>query len=246
MKTFKFSVLCAAALSLCAAASVQATDYTPVSVNLVATYVIGQIPYATAINNAKLLTKIGAYLNFSTVGDTLQIDNATGDLCVLNSSGALVANLSTGIGGTNVTTDVNGISFRVLADTFFNGGGAVEVTGGSSTLPNFNVKGSFTLPFFRIQFQDDFGNVPGTFSDDYSLTIDSGYGTFAESLTVTGAVNAYKQSINCNVYGFVTDFNGAVGFLGGNGGTIVGTITASGKSAVAAPSIWDVITPVGP
>ena len=243
MKTFKFSVLCAAALSLCAAASAQ-TDYTPVSVNLVATYVIGNTPYATAINNTTLLKKIGAYLNFSPVGKSLQIDNTTGDLCVLNSSGGLVANLGTGIGGTNVNTDVNDISFRVQASTFFNGGGAVEVTGGSSTLPNFNVKGSFTLPFFRIQFQDDFGNTPGVFSDDYFLTIDSGYGTFAESLTVTGAVNAYKQSINCNVYGFATDFNGAIGGFGGSDATIIGTITASGKSAVAAPSIWDVITPL--
>ena len=238
MKTFKFSVLCAAALSLCAATSAQATDYTPVSVNLVATYVIDQIPYATAINNTTLLKKIGAYLNFSPVGDTLQIDNTTGDLCVLNSSGALVANLGTGIGGTNVVTDVNGISFRVQANPFFNGGGAVEVTGGSSTLPNFNVKGSFTLPFFSIRFQDDLGNTPGDFSDDYRLLIDSGYGTFAESLTVTGAVNAYKQSINCNVYGFVD--NDIAGWFG----TVTGTITASGKSAVAAPSIWDVITPI--
>ena len=250
MKTFKFSVLCAAALSLCAAASAQVTDYTPFSANLTANYVVGNVPFATAINNATLLKKIGFYLGFSPVGTKLAIDNTTGDLCVLTSAGALRVNLTTGIGGTNVVTDVNGVSFKVVATTFFSAGNAVEITSGTSTLPtlpaaNFNVKGSLILPGFTIRFQDDFNN-PGVFGDDYVLTIDTGLGTFANSLTVTGLVDAYKQSLSATVYGFVTDFNGDVGEIGGETATITGTLTASGTSAVAAPSIWDVITPVGP
>ena len=270
MKIFKFSALCTAALSLCAAASAQVTDYTPVSVNLTATYVQRSssapngIPYATGINNATLLKKIGIYLDINVTGASLQIDNTTGDVVVLSSAGSLLANLTTGLPSTtnNMSMDANGTHYLVEANLggIFNGNNGFEITGGTSTLPatpaaNYSIKSSFANRngIFTITFSDDFpfndGDVtPENFTADYQVTLNKGSGTFANSLVVTAGVNAYKQSFTALVFGTALDNelvdnanNFQVNPLQWNG-IVSGTISASGKSAVVAPSVWDAIT----
>ena len=265
MKIFKFSALCAAALSLCAAASAQVTDYTPISANLTATYTQHGIPYATGINNATLLKKIGIYLDINVTGASLQIDNTTGDVVVLSSAGSLLANLTTGLPSTtnNMSMDAGGTHYLVTATA---GGivnnNAFEITSGTSTHPadpaaNFSIKGSFATRngIFTITFSDDFpfndGDVNAEdYTTDYQVNITHGSGTFANSLVVTAGVNAYKQSFTALVFGTALDneLNDNANNLQINplqwNGIVSGTISASGKSAVVAPSIWDVITPV--
>ena len=261
MKIFKFSALCAAGLSLCAAASAQVTDYTPASVNLTATYTQHGIPYATGINNATLLKKIGIYLDINVTGASLQIDNTTGDVVVLSSAGSLLANLTTGLPSTtnNMSMDANGTHYLVAANIigFLNNNG-FEITSGTSTLPaipaaNYSIKSSFANrnSIFTITFSDDFpfndGDVtPEDFTTDYQVTINNGSGTFANSLVVTAGVNAYKQSFTALVFGTALDNENNDNNLQVNplrwNGIVSGTISASGKSAVVAPSIWDPIT----
>lgn len=257
------AVLGAVALGLAASASADTTDYTPVSFNLTGSYLKGTVqpsyytyatrtiggrrvvtptwhagattytPASVTVNNATLLTKIGAYMNANLAADTLAVDDSSGDLCVISGTN-LIYDLSV---WPYAQFSTNSVNYEVWADSptiDLVDNATTIITGGTSGLTNmnFSVSGTAVLQSFSIYFYDTHDGYT------YEVHIDGGLGTFAVSLTGT---QTYTQTLNAQVFGTASDSLNNV-----SGIAITGTIAAAGgpSSNVAVPSIWDVVNPV--
>ena len=228
MKKLKLAVLCSLAAAINAMATVGGVvDYTPLSINLVSTYVNNNVPHAVSINNGNLLARINLYLGIA--GTKLAVNNVNGHFVVLNAAGAVVADLSSGVYYTNPK---DGVEYYVGIDGNL-GISHTEFTSGSVALPNFSVGGTSRMQSMYIYFENHF---PGYWETDYKVDINGGnVGNFTTSLKA----GAYKQSITCTIYG-----GDSYDYILGNYGIVTGTISATGTSAVAAPSFWDPFTTI--
>ena len=244
------TIALALGLSLAAKAAPVATDYTPVSINLSASYLVstaghrnlqgnwvggGDKGAATSINNASLLARIGSYLNTNLAGAKLAIDNSSGHVCVIKGTNTLVFDLSV----LATFTDTNGIEYEVYVDRLnLRNDFATVLTGGTSaTNGTYSVSGTTASQgAFHIYFYDT------SYGYRVEYNIYGRVGTFTSSLSGT---NTYKQSLSLNVFGSGYDDN-----LPNEDSNLsfTGTVTAAGgpNSTVTAPSVWDVITPSGP
>ena len=230
MKALKISFLSTIAAALCvtagATAAPVAVDYTPISINLAGTSVYHGGGAGYSINNATLLAKINLYLG--THGTSLALNNVNGHLVVLDVTKTQVADLTSGVYYTN---PVDHVAYWVGCEGLPFQTGINETTSGSVALPNFSVGGTIRSEnWFYIYFQD---YATGNWYTDYEIDIPSGgIATYAVSLNA----GAYKQSFTSTVHGDFWDN------IHGNSGTVWGTISASGTSAVPAPSYWDPYT----